>query len=385
MAKTTVEQTNNWGVTRVFGKRVINLTRGASAHVTGQGDQPQFEFDYDNLPPFFSTTSNANYRFAPGAVVTNLVFHTQEAWIGGTNLQVKATASDGSSVNLGAAQVTADLATKGKAVIVDLGATGTSTGLSQPLFYHYGNTTSATTIRTNRGRSSGVYASFTLGNVGTPTNATGPTTVARTAKTITATGTAQISTAQSKFGGASALFDGGGDYLRTVSSLDIGTNDFTFECWDRTASAGKVIFDNRSSNQPAVFIVNGSGRIGYFDPTLGSANGSTTSITNSTWNHLAWVRNGSSFKMFVNGNEEYTTNSFSSNLGTSRDLWIGSSYVLTDQFPGNLDEIRISNNARYTANFTAPTAAFTNDSNTILLIHANGTNGSTVFLDDNAL
>lgn len=126
MAKTTVEQTNNWGVTRVFGKRVVNLTRGASAHVYGQGDQPEFEFDYDNLPPFFSTTSNANYRFAPGAVVTNLVFHTQEAWIGGTNLQVKATASDGSSVNLGAAQVTANLATKGKAVLIDLGATGVS-------------------------------------------------------------------------------------------------------------------------------------------------------------------------------------------------------------------------------------------------------------------
>jgi hypothetical protein len=59
---------------------------------------------------------------------------------------------------------------------VDLGATGTETGLSQPLIYHYGNTSTATTIRTNRGRSSGVYASYTLGNVGTPTNATGPST-----------------------------------------------------------------------------------------------------------------------------------------------------------------------------------------------------------------
>jgi len=209
--------------------------------------------------------------------------------------------------------------------------------------------------------------------------------VIRLKKGITAVGNAQVDTAQSKFGGASALFDGSGDYLRTVSSLDIGTNNFTFECWARTGTAGKVIFDNRSSDQPSVFIVNGSGRIEYYDPTLGTASGSTTTITNSSWNHLAWVRNGSSFKMFVNGNEEYTTNSFSSNLGTSRNLWIGSSYVQTDQYNGHLDEIRISNTARYTANFTAPTAPFQNDANTLLLIHCDGTDASTFFEDDNGV
>ena len=52
-------------------------------------------------------------------------------------------------------------------------------------------------------------------------------------KTVTAFGNAQISTAQSKFGGASIAFDGVSDYLTVASSagLTFGTGDFTIELW----------------------------------------------------------------------------------------------------------------------------------------------------------
>jgi hypothetical protein len=64
-------------------------------------------------------------------------------------------------------------------------------------------------------------------------------------KIVTANGDAKISTAQSKFGGASALFDGTGDYLSSAddSSLEMGTNDFTIEgfIYPTSVSAG-VIF-----------------------------------------------------------------------------------------------------------------------------------------------
>ena len=55
-------------------------------------------------------------------------------------------------------------------------------------------------------------------------------------KTVTAVGNAQISTAQSKFGGGSIAFDGTGDYLTTPNNSDyqFGTSDFTVECWINT-------------------------------------------------------------------------------------------------------------------------------------------------------
>ena len=52
-----------------------------------------------------------------------------------------------------------------------------------------------------------------------------------TSHTVTANGNAQIDTDQSKFGGASGLFDGTGDYLSIPDSADwdFGTGDWTID------------------------------------------------------------------------------------------------------------------------------------------------------------
>ena len=44
-----------------------------------------------------------------------------------------------------------------------------------------------------------------------------------------------------------------------------------------------------------------------------------------------------------------------------------------------MDEIRISNNARYTGNFTPSETEFASDNNTVVLLHMNGDNGGQVF------
>jgi hypothetical protein len=50
---------------------------------------------------------------------------------------------------------------------------------------------------------------------------------------ITAVGSAQISTAQSKFGGSSLLLNGTTDYVSNGggSDFNFGTGDFTVDCW----------------------------------------------------------------------------------------------------------------------------------------------------------
>jgi len=49
----------------------------------------------------------------------------------------------------------------------------------------------------------------------------------------------------------------------------------------------------------------------------------------------------------------------------------------------HIDEFRISQSVRYTADFTPPTAAFVNDADTAFLLHMDGADGSTTFNDDN--
>ena len=120
---------------------------------------------------------------------------------------------------------------------------------------------------------------------------------------------AQISTAQSKFGGASLLLDGTGDYLTIADSNDWDfPSDFTVELWFRTS--------------------------------VPSQNGTPS---------------------------------------------------LREYFNGYIDEFRVTKGrGRYVANFTPPATAYvdngpiTNDvffENNVLLLHCDGTNGSTTFTD----
>jgi hypothetical protein len=65
-------------------------------------------------------------------------------------------------------------------------------------------------------------------------------------------------------------------------------------------------------------------------------------------------------------------------------LVIGRAFMDSDgyYFKGWLDELRISKGvARWTSNFTPPTSAYTGDSGTVLLLHMDGADGSTAFID----
>ena len=67
----------------------------------------------------------------------------------------------------------------------------------------------------------------------------------------------------------------------------------------------------------------------------------------------------------------------------SAPLSIGVAWTLPN-FNGWLKEFRISNGvARWTSDFTPPTAEYTPDQYTVLLLHMDGTNGSTTFTDSN--
>ena len=179
---------------------------------------------------------------------------------------------------------------------------------------------------------------------------------------ITVNGNAQISTAQSKFGGSSIVFDGSGDYVRAANSSEFafGTGDFTIEAWLRGTFGS--FFDTRTSLFGAGFgyAVNPTGRIGIYDGQ-GASNLYTgsTAYTWSDWHHVAFSRSGTTLRVFVDGSLDGTVTT-SRNLteqggivGANINQVLGSSGA--NVFNGYIDDLRVTKGvARYTSNFTPP-------------------------------
>ena len=198
---------------------------------------------------------------------------------------------------------------------------------------------------------------------------------------------AKLDTAQKKFGTASLELDGTADNLTYPTSTDFGfgTTNWAAECFIRPSSVTgtQYIFDFRNASAtdtaPTVYL---SGTALHFGVgNTSQATGGT--LATGTWYHIAVARSGGSTKLFLNGTQVGSTYTDTNNYGTTKPLAIGSDYNSgANAFAGHIDEVRISKaSARYTANFTPTTSAFGNDLNTVLLIHFDGTDGSTTITD----
>jgi len=236
------------------------------------------------------------------------------------------------------------------------------------------NTITATGGTINNYEDSGVwYRSHTFENI-------------RTNKAVQAVGNAQTSTAQFKFGSSSALFDGTGDYLYAYAHDDytFGTGDFTIELWVRNTAwaATEYIYDMRTGASTVNAQLFYSSGVRYAVAGTTVITGGT--LTTNTWHHIAITKSGTSTRLFINGTQSGSTYTDNNNYAAA-PITIGTDYAGANGYSGNIDEIRVSKTARYTTTFTAPTAVFTNDTDTTLLLHCEGTNTAQRFPDDSTL
>ena len=172
---------------------------------------------------------------------------------------------------------------------------------------------------------------------------------------VTANGNAQISSAQSKFGGASAYFDGSGDYLQTPNLFNFASQDWTIEFWlYANTQTDKHIIANVGSGQDGINIyIDGSSNITYNDGNTTTSVGTSYTSYWNQWTHIAVVRSGSTISMYVNGALAGTPTT--QTPGTNQFLYIGKSGYSGYDFTGYIDDLRITKGvARYTANFTPP-------------------------------
>ena len=181
-------------------------------------------------------------------------------------------------------------------------------------------------------------------------------------------GTAKTSTAQYKFGTASLLLDGNSDYATFpetgANDIDGGVNwtvEFFWRFNDKTSPTYQEILTKGNgfqiyTNGGSLSLALSSNNSGY---DIANATGGTT-LDNDVWYHLALVKNGTSYKLYLNGTSDLSATS-SSNLNTGGFPWfLGTLRTAETTYPSNgyMDEVRISKFARYTSNFTAPTEPF---------------------------
>ena len=225
------------------------------------------------------------------------------------------------------------------------------------------------------------------------------TPVIRSAQPATANGDAQLDDAQYQFPPTSGKFDGTGDYVRVgTTGFQFNSGDpFTAECFFRSdgnwsASGYDALIgigNTHASSGTSVQLYVRNISTTY---TIQAARGfaffcvGNTQVATNTWHHCALQRHANNVaELYVNGLLQNAPSTQANQVGQNSGGTIG---IFADNvsvpMKGWIDEIRISNIARYSGNtITVPTEPFQNDLNTLFLCHTDGADGSKAFLDDN--
>jgi len=181
--------------------------------------------------------------------------------------------------------------------------------------------------------------------------------------------------------GASAYFDGTGDYLDVGSSgiANFGTGDFTIEFWISSTDANALA--SGASNIINPISSTGSGFWGlmfqngklrwnnsYNVANLWEVN--ATTILTGSFNHIAVVRNSGAFNIYFNGlSQSAASGTFTDTTNYSGDTGVRIGSGNANDFVGTLSDLRIVSSAVYTSNFTPPTAPLTAITNTKFLLN----------------
>jgi hypothetical protein len=231
--------------------------------------------------------------------------------------------------------------------------------------------------------------------------------------TVTSRGLMKIQTSKKKFGsGATQNYPGASLsmaslYVLNNDNFKFESNDFTIEMWITKAgdnNKDSIIFDFRkrllqgtalrAGRLYAKYIRSGLYWITY---AVNDQNTDTFSdkintqidlnVDPNTFKHLAVSRVSGITRIFINGIQRGPSYADNNNYTSNSIIIANSAESLFDVDPrpmgGELDEIRISRTGRYYTNFTVPNTAFVNDADTRLLLHCDGADQSTSFVDDN--
>lgn len=193
-------------------------------------------------------------------------------------------------------------------------------------------------------------------------------------KTVTGSGGAAISTAQSKFGGSSIYLDASGDYLTVAPDITLSSGDFTFEYL--------VFFTADLTQNPVLSKIDPTGSVSGYWMSSGYSSGNLRVVwqqwadggtynmleaiaakTLDTWVAVCFERIGSELKIYIDGVLSATSSgwAFYPGAGAGYPTYIGQ-YAGSpgSTLNGYIEELRLTKRpgGRYGGAYTPATAPF---------------------------
>ncbi len=154
-------------------------------------------------------------------------------------------------------------------------------------------------------------------------------------------------------------FDGVDDYA--IANINSASNDFTIEAWFKADSGANgyraiAVWQKTGPNRETSIEVRGTGviRLGQYDYDSSSWQQvySTTNVKDDQWHHVAAVKSGNEWTLYIDGVPEGTLILNANNNASTglTDFRIGNIQLnngnLREHFRGEIDEVRLWNRAR---------------------------------------
>jgi hypothetical protein len=154
----------------------------------------------------------------------------------------------------------------------------------------------------------------------------------------------------------------------TIANYTYSTSNLTMECWVRFTSVGSTqyIIDQRNSGAataiiPSIYMDGTTNTIRYFVNGADRITGTTT-MTTSTWYHIAVSKSSGSTRLFINGVQDGSTYTDSNTYAACRVVIGSQANTAGNYLNGHITNVRLSKFAYYTTTFTPSTTPLTNDS-----------------------
>jgi hypothetical protein len=169
-------------------------------------------------------------------------------------------------------------------------------------------------------------------------------------------------TTDGRYGGALS-FDGVNDWvtINDTAALDL-TTGMTLEAWvlpstlsgwrtvllkERSGGLVYSLYTSGDGTRPSGYVAT-PGEVGVVGPS---------SVSTTTWTHLAVTYDGATLRLFVNGAQVATRTLTAPIAASTGALRIGGNSVWTEFFRGRIDEVRIYNRALTAAEIQADMSA----------------------------